>query len=250
MVRFAICDDDINTTGQIESLLHELEPIFCQKFEITVFYSGEEFCDHINKSSNVFDIVLMDIEMKKITGVEAGRRLREDIANNQTILIYISSHKSYFEQIIDLNVFSFIAKPIKQDDIINKLHNAIDYITHRQQRSSSPNHIIKINSSEIHVPLRSIMYLESDLRQINLYTTDEKYTYYAKLEKEKEKLPERIFCRIHKSYLISFFHILKITALDITMSNNKTFIIGSTYIEKVKDAYSRYREWERNYGHL
>ncbi|MDR2569231.1 MAG: LytTR family DNA-binding domain-containing protein [Oscillospiraceae bacterium] len=241
MIRFAICDDDVAITGELNQMIIALSPLYGQKFEVSVFFSGEDFCKHLNETNMAFDIVLMDIEMHGITGVEAGRRLRENVANEQTLLIFVSVHRNYYQDIIDLNVFCFIPKPIYLSEFNLKLDKAIKRVIRWRQSSSFVDYVIKKQGRSILIPYNTIMYLESNARLINLHTTDTVYTYYGKLNEEEVKLIMHTFSRIHKSYLINFTYALSITAKDITMKDNRQFNISEKYRENVKLAYARYR---------
>lgn len=241
MIRFAICDDDKSMTGYLDTLIMSLNPLYNQDFDISVFFSGEDFCDYINNTGEIFDIVLMDIEMRGITGVETGRKLRENIANELTLLIFVSSHQNYYSEIVDLNVFCFIPKPIFLDEFNLKLNKAIKRVILQRQIFKTPDFIIKKSKQAIHIPINSIMYLESDIRMIHLYTESDEHIYYGVLDEEESKLPKSTFARIHKSYLISFDHIAVFTAKDVIMKNNRSLSISDKYRENVKTAYLRYR---------
>ena len=241
MIHFAICDDEQSTISELDILIKALEALYNQKFEISDFPSGESFCKHLNESVDIFDIVLMDIEMRRITGIEAGKRLRENIENDQTLLIFVSSHKNYYQEIIDLNVFCFIPKPIIPSVFNLKIGNAIEKILRQRQSPAISRFAIKVNRSEIQIAVNSIMYFESEAKKIHLYTTNEAYTYYGKLNEEEAKLPTLSFSRIHSSYLINFTHAINITSKTVTMKDNSQFSISEKYREKVKTAYMRYR---------
>ena len=241
MIHFAVCDDDQATVSELDSLIKALEPLYNQEFEISDFSSGESFCKHLNESSDVFDIVLMDIEMRGITGIEAGKKLRENIASDQTLLIFVSGHENYFRELIDLNVFKFIHKPIITDVFNLKIGGAIQKVLRQRQSPAITNFSIKINRNEIQVPVNSIMYLESDAKKIHVYTTDNTYTYYGKLDKAEAELPSHAFSRVHHSYLINFSHAVSVNPKSVTMKNKCRLSISEKYREKVKKAYIRYR---------
>jgi len=245
VIHFAICDDDSTMTGSLERMLLALEPQYETKFEVSVFFSGEEFCDHLDQTGERFDIVLMDIEMRAITGVEAGLALRENIANEHSLLIFISSHKSYYEELLDLHVFCFIPKPIFMEEFNLKIGRAIQHVLNQRERPPSPDFEIKINQRNLLVPLHSILYLESEVRQIRLHTTDETHTYYGRLDEEEAKLPSHMFCRIHKSHLVNFGHVKTITTKDVVMADDRRFSISEAYRDHVKIAYMQYRWREK-----
>lgn len=242
MIRIAICDNDYRVTGAAEKLIQQVCHSLCQEVAVRIFFSGENFCAFLNKSIEPFDIVLMDIEMGEISGIDAGHKLREDIENDNTLLIYISNHKSYYADIIDLNVFCFIPKPIENTEFTLKLKKAMEKVRYQKQFNLFPDFSYNKNGREMYVPIRAIKYLESDRRMIYLYTTlsTDTISYYGNLNAEEKKLPENMFCRIHRSYIVCFAHITSITATTITIDKME-FNISTKYRESTKYAYCRYR---------
>lgn len=240
MINIAICDDDVALTGYAEKLVFDLGQSLQQKLDVTVFFSGEELVEHISESEIIFDIILMDIEMGELSGVDAGRKLREKIEYDQTFLIYISSHNSYYREIIDLNVLCFIQKPFNITEFNLKLTKAIQKVENRLLYPQAHDFVFEKGGGKISVPIKSIMYFESELRKIHLYSTLNTYTYYSSLDNEERKLPSDLFCRIHRSNIVNFAHITQITAQTVTISG-QTLNISVKYRESTKRAYARYR---------
>ena len=242
MIRFAICDDDRAMTGRLESMVMELQPRYDQDFECEVFFSGEDFCAYLNDASKeAFDIVLMDIEMGQVTGVEAGKKLRESIANEFTVLLYVSAHSRYKNELVDLNVYRFIQKPIEKREFNLRLDRAINRILRQRQLPGMLFLTIKKNGRDEQIPMNSIVYLQSDARKIHLHTTDEIYTYYKKLTEEEKELDSNTFVRIHKSFLINFSHAKSISAKEVEMTDGAVLPIANLYREQVRLAYLQYR---------
>ncbi len=241
MIRFAVCDDNPQTTGEIDSLIMALNPRYGRAFEISVFFSGEDFLEYLNDTGEVFDIVIMDIEMKGIGGVEAAVRFRENAANDRSLLIFVSEHGN-LREIIDLHAFCFIPKPIKTEEFRRKLDRAIKSVLRQKALPESPSLIIHINRRELHVPLNTIMYLASDARRIRLKTESETYVYYGVLNDEEKKFPTGAFARIHQSYLISFSHVAEITAKEVLMKDGEFLSISGKYRESVKAAHRRFKQ--------
>jgi len=240
MINIAICDNDRFIVAYAEDLLIDLGLSLNQKFEIVAFFSGEEFCDGLRNSDKVFDIVLMDIEMGDMNGVDVGKILRENSKYDQTFLIYISSYNNYYKDIINLNVHNFISKPFNIIDFNLKLSKVIEKAVKQQKLKQYPDYSFKKNGSDIYVPVKSIIYVESELRRIHIHLPECIYTFYGNLNTEEKKLPSDLFCRIHRSYLICFAHITQITAQSVIIAK-KSLNISMKYREAVKNAYNHYR---------
>jgi len=240
MISIAICDDNVHLTGEVEQLVLYLSRSMHEKVDVSVFFSAEKFFEHLNKSGDVFDIVLMDIEMGGISGVDAGQRLRDDPAYDQTLLIYISSHDTYFEQLVHLHVFTFIPKPFKTEEFNLKLTKAIKHVLNRRFTTPFPDFVFESKGDKTYVPIKSIMFIESDNRKVKLHTTAQEHSYYGKLSAAEEQLPKDFFCRISRSYIVNFSHITKMTSQNLTISK-QTLYISEKYRKTTKLAYFRYQ---------
>ena len=242
MIRFAVCDRQPAVTGQIDSLLVALSAVYPEQFEISVFFSCVSFRKHVRETGEFFDIVIMDAEELGAGGPDFAAYLRETRTDVRSLLILTSARQSLYSQVIDLNVFCFLKKPLSAKEFGVKLDLAVQKAARQRSKGAAPDLIIRKNRREIHIPVSKIIYLESDIRQIHLRTENELLTYYGILNEEEEKLPPDIFARIHKSYLISFAPLADITAREVVMKDGRNLSISGRYRESVKAAYRRYNE--------
>ena len=90
----AVCDDQLEVCAEIEKILQQISQNFLEHLEIEVFYSGEDLCQPL-KENIYFDIIYLDIELKLMTGIDVGKRIREVFLNESTLLTYISGKESY-----------------------------------------------------------------------------------------------------------------------------------------------------------
>ncbi len=241
MIRVAICDDDPALAGQLESLLLMRSSTYSQQFEIEVFFSGGEFCRRLNETGETFDIVFMDIRMKGITGIEAGRRLRGNIANELTLLIFVSGYQDYYADIIDLNVFCFLPKPLCPEEFELKLDKAVKRLSVLRQFPQYSSLLIRVNRVEMQIPTGAILYLESKGRHIHLHMREHTHKYYGKMDEEEQKLPAQSFFRIHQSYIINFSHVTSIAPVSVTMADGRRLPISTPYHKKAAAGYMKYR---------
>lgn len=240
MIHIAICDDNLSHTEEIESRLLRLQPLFQVKIVTSIFYSGENFCKAIEDSCP-FEMVLMDIEMAGIDGIKAGEKLRANEENDFVLLFYISGHEDYYRQLFDVQPYGFIEKPINEQEFTMKLTNAIQKILRRRQDGIRRVLPVSRNGHELLIPLQTILYLESSIRKIRLFTTNEVIEYYGKLNKEEKKLPISSFVRTHQSYMVHLKYVKKFTIDSLTLVDNTEIPISSSRRKSFKEGYMDYR---------
>ena len=88
-LKIAICDDEQNQIEYITSLVSSWSAGEGHSCEIRTFTSAEEFLFQY-EDNKTYDILLLDVEMKNITGIELATRIRKD--NNRAEIVFITSH--------------------------------------------------------------------------------------------------------------------------------------------------------------
>lgn len=240
MIHIAVCDDDLPTTELIERLILDTQKNISEKIEVSIFYSGEGFSKAI-QSSCTFDIVLMDIEMEGMDGIKAGHALRGNDDNDLVQLIYISSYEEYHLQLFDVQPSGFIKKPIDPKMFKNKLIPSIQKAFRNQQQGKKNFLLVDRKGQQIGVPYRDILYLESKIRKINLYTNNEIIEYYSTLSIESSKLPDFSFIRIHQSYIVNSYCIREIHTRKVVLSNGQILPISEKKSAAARKSYLNFR---------
>ena len=90
MIKVAICDDDIATTGKIEDMLCRIAKRNFIPIETEVFWEGEHLSEAVESMDN-FDVIFLDIEMGQADGITVARKIRETDKN--VLIIYVTSHE-------------------------------------------------------------------------------------------------------------------------------------------------------------
>lgn len=231
MLRIAICDDEVSYVEQILQYIKEYSKGKIKKIEFLEFYSGESLINKIMEGES-FDIIYLDIEMDKLDGISTAMKIREVDIN--VLLIYVSSHESYYKQLFEVEPFRFIMKPINKEKFIDVFGKAIDRL-----RKIEDYFHFQYNKSIIKLPLKDIMYFDSQIRVINVYTEKRVYSYYDKLDNVEEKIKKRtnFFIRVHKSYLVNYFFIKQWSYSQITLYNDFIIQISEERRKEIRRIY-------------
>lgn len=111
MLNIAICDDDIQTTGQIERLIQKIAKRNFVDTDIEVFWNGESLVNTV-AAGDSFDIIYLDIEMDKEDGISAAKRIR--IYDKNVLIIYVTSHENHMKESFVVRPFQFLVKPVSE----------------------------------------------------------------------------------------------------------------------------------------
>lgn len=229
MLRIAICDDDKIICRQLEDMLCEISEDIHEEIEIEVYYSGEEICDFLVKG-NHYDLIFLDIELNEINGVEVGKKIRSDLNDELTQIVYISSKESYAMELFEVRPLNFIIKPINKEKIEMLLLKAIKLLDKESRYFE-----YKYNNINFNLPINDILYFESNGRKVNIILSDEIKSFYGKLSTVEEQLNNPDFIMIHKSYLVNFNFCIEYNYEYIKMSNQEVLTISQNNRKAVRE---------------
>ena len=105
-MRIAICDDE----KIICAILAEKVGKICPDAEIITYISGKELLD----ADELPDILLLDIRMPGISGMDVAKTLRD--RDWRKILIFITGEEDQVFNSFDLQAFHFLVKPVEDEN--------------------------------------------------------------------------------------------------------------------------------------
>lgn len=232
--RVALCDDQQLYREQLHMLLTKYQQENDCTFEIYSYSSGEELLQNTNI---VFHIILLDIEMEKISGIEVARRIRSK--DDYTQIIFVTSHDSYAFNAYELDAIGYLLKPISYEVFKKQLTKAIITIEYFNDKLlSAMKYIdIKIKNEVIKLNTNHIIYIEKRRNTIIIYTSSTSYTIYDTLSNLYSRLDSQKFIYIHQGYIVNYAKILNVEGSYIVMEGNIQLPISRKYYKSTKERF-------------
>lgn len=236
MLRIAICDDDKIICQQLEDMLTDIEEETNDQYEVEVFYSGEELYRYL-KNNNRYNLIFLDIEMRDLNGVEVGKKIRDEMNDEATQIVYISGREDYAMDLFEVRPLNFLIKPVSKNKVEAAVNKAIKIL-------GESKHFYEYKNGNVNfsVSVGDILYFESDGRKVNIILMDDVKSFYGKLSEVEEKLRNQDFIMIHKSYLINFNHVIEYTYDYVKMSNKETLTISQNNRKAVREQLLRRKQ--------
>ena len=235
MLNISIVDDDNNICVELENILIEYLKKYHLKFNVDVFYTGQEFIKYLD-NENTYDIIFLDIEIGNLTGVDIGKYIRKTLDNRNTKIIYISSFNKYAMELFDLKPTNFLIKPLNKNKIIEVLKDILKDI-----ELQSNEFIFKVKYDTFRIKYKNILYFESVKlsKNIKIVTIDGTYIFRETLSNIEEILKKNNFIKISKSILVNFHNItvFKPVELEIILVNNEVLPLSKNRINNIKETY-------------
>lgn len=116
MFTIAICDDRPLCRQLLKVFIHLYEEEKGILFDIHQFGSGEELLEEINKHGMVFDLLFLDNSMKKLTGLETAKQIRQSDSMSACNIVFVTSAEDH-EQFRQVRPLEVVCKPGSREGI-------------------------------------------------------------------------------------------------------------------------------------
>ena len=194
-MRVAICDDDRESCARLRSLIRKQKP----DCEVTCFDTGRRFLE----ARKHFDILLLDIQMEEMSGIEVARVLR--INQEKTILIFVTALKEYAAEAFEVSAFSYLLKPVEPEKFCRVFEDACRE-ARKMESQSGEQLFFQTKARSFLVQKKEILYVESHKRKVEIHTLRENIQIYATMKNMEGQLGNGFF-RCHRGYLVNLAYV-------------------------------------------
>jgi DNA-binding LytR/AlgR family response regulator len=147
------------------------------------------------------DLLLLDIEMPYITGIDFLRN-----TPRPPKVIFTTAYEQYALQGYELDVLDYLLKPISFDRFLKAANKAYDYFRPEQPRDQQYI-FVKADGRLEKISFSDILFIEALENYVAIYTPARKVITHSTLKAIQETLPTAQFIQPHKSYLVNIGHI-------------------------------------------
>lgn len=224
-MKIAICDDQQNNIEEVKRIWQKcVDDNFY--YELSEFTCAEDLLQAY-RNGITYDLLVLDIEMGAISGMEAAKKVRR--VDKKCKIIFITAFDQYMREAFDVAAIHYLDKPIDERKLQMLFYSCIK--EYREQSYPMIFFVYKRKDSEREVPaieervkvdISDILYFESYNRVVNVnLVSGEMIQTKRKITELEQELRSRNFIRIHKSYLINVVYIRKITSKTVTIGKDR-----------------------------
>lgn len=210
-----ICEDEEVHRKILRTYLSKI--LDKDKYRLIEFSSGEEILKNYPEH---IDILLLDVQMKNINGLETARKIRKFDTNVN--IIFTTAIIDFMQQGYEVKAFRYLLKPIKYDEFSKHILECIEEV-----KEKNINYLAfkDIDLNEItRIPTSSILYMETDSRVVLIHTDNKIYKVNSTLNKLEKDLNNSDFYRCHRSYLININKVKNIKQNSLVIKQNEILV--------------------------
>ncbi len=178
------------------------------------------------------DLIFLDINMPRLSGIDFLKTLK-----NPPLVIITTAYAEFAIQGYELDVVDYLMKPFAFDRFYKAIQKAEELIKSRELQSYEIKEVeraddsfifIKSSKKTYKVTLDNILYIEALGDYVKIFTTDKMIVSYQSLKNIERLLPNRLFPRIHKSFIIALSRVDLIEGNNLKI-NDRMIPIGTNY---------------------
>lgn len=231
MLNIAICDDEKFICDFLKKSVTDCLAKADIEGNISVFDDGQPLADLYREGKASFDLILLDITMKKCDGMTAAKIIRA--FDSQVMIVFVTSSAEFVFSGYEVRAFRYILKPELLHGFTGVFKECLEELT----KSNEVRFTFQKASETVSIPLRDIIYFESDKRIINIITANEEYSFYGKLDTIEEQLKKQDFVRCHQSFLVNAKKITSVKVNEVTLVNAGTLPVSKRRTKETNEAF-------------
>ena len=229
--KIAICDDSKADTEYIASLVTNWANSSVNIVAVETFPSAEAFLFRYDDDKS-YDILLLDIEMGCINGVQLAKKIR---TNNSIIqIIFITGYSDFIAEGYEVSALHYLMKPVLEDKLSPVLDKAVKALGKTEKSV-----ILTISGEAMRVPFGDIICFEAFAHSCAATTITEKFEVKSSIS-DIEKLLGNGFIRCHRSYIVGLKYIKSISKTEITLDCGAKVPLSRSNYNAVNQAFIRY----------
>lgn len=225
--KIAICDDFEQDAKYIVSAVNKWAEKERILLDVEVFPSADSFLFHYADHKD-FDIMLLDIEMPSMSGIELAKKIR--LENDAVQIIFITGFIDYIAEGYDVAALHYLMKPLSEDKLSEVLNRAVLKI-----RKNEKSLFLSISGEMVRILIYQIKYLEVQQNYVTVHAKKD-YTVKKTLGEFESELDER-FYRIGRSFIVNLSCIDKITKNSVHLSDGSVIPLPRGQYESLNKAF-------------
>lgn len=233
----ACCDDELTV---LKKLKKQLETAMIQtdmELEIDYFVSGEILLERYEDKETVYDVLILDMEMPDMTGIELADTIRKKYDQN-VIIIFLTSYPQYMHQSFQVQAFDYLMKPIQNSILQETLFRAYRYIKREQHN------LLFVNTGNEEIVLRTseIYYIEKEkgAALMGVFSQKGKMIVKGNLNDIEEKLEKEFFIKVNRGCMVNMRFVYKFFEKSLELTNGTVLEMSRRKVTEVKERVTRF----------
>ncbi len=227
-----VCDDNPVHRQFFTTLLSRCPSPWCDQKIISC-----ETVQQVQKALEIFDdisVIFMDIDLKGTNGILEIEKMQQHAWSIP--VVYVTGIADYCSDVYRTNHQGLLLKPVKLEKLIQTLERVDKF---HAEKTASKWLVAKSYGTIYRLPLWKILYLEKQLREIQIVTAEQTVSIYGRFADIQPQLDNR-FIQCHTSFLINLDYIVDQSGKEFHLKNGVSIPISQKYLASCRENFWNY----------
>lgn len=234
MIRIAICDDELNMVMQNEEIVKNTLQACGVGYDIVTYTRSSNLLSDITEDKFFYDLILLDIEMPEISGMELAGKIKASLPNVK--IIFITSHVEYAIDAYELSVFRYVPKSNAKE----RLEAAVADASKLLELEAGQEYTIQTNNRLERIQYKDILYIVRDGKNAEIVSNTSTSKVRKSLQQVYEELDAPEFIFIERGCIVNIIHIMKIQEGMVYLKNKEMLPISRSHLQDVKQQIAQF----------
>jgi len=199
-LRTLIVDDEALARSRLRALLADCRAPMAEV--VAEAAHGEGALHHL--ASTRFDLVLLDVHMPGIDGIELARTLRS--RPGAPAVVFVTAFAAHAVTAFELEAVDYLTKPVRAERLQQALQKVERHLNDRRPAAAPETLqdvlVIQDRGRTERVPVSEVLYLKSEFKYLTVRTATRSHIFDGSLSELEERFPTR-FVRVHRNALVA-----------------------------------------------
>lgn len=243
MLQIAICDDETLLLEEIRKITEDCLQSQ-QTFSILSTYTDGKSLLYDIQDGKRFDLLLLDIEMPGLSGMELAKRIHELLPD--ALMLFVTAHYKYAVDAYELHIFRYIPKNQLKERLPHALRDAVSLL----EIQNTDSYIISSQNRLERIPYKEILYIEKDGKNALFHTisTQKQPADLAGKNRRVRKTLTEVFDELHseefhfieRGYIVNLRHVTGISHTDCILADQTRLPVSQSRLPEFKKRLSSY----------
>ncbi|WP_022775823.1 LytR/AlgR family response regulator transcription factor [Butyrivibrio sp. AE2015] len=218
MISVAVVDDDKKYRELLLEYLKKYEAESGNRLLITEYTDGSDLTTELSgKTSSGFDLILLDVEMKFMDGMETARIIRQ--YDRKVVIIFITNAPQYAISGYEVDALDYVLKPVNYFPFSQTIDRAIGRMKEREHKYI----FLSGNGYAYKIDLYNLVYIEVEGRELVFHLKEgmENFRITSPMKKIESKLESKMLFRCSQGFMVNLEYVDEIDGMDVIVAGTR-----------------------------
>lgn len=232
-MRIAICEDEKVVLDFESSLVTKWAADAGCPLQLDTYTSSEQFLFE-SEDKAPYDLLIFDIQMKNMNGMELAKKLRAH--ESDAVIIFITGVPDYAIEGYEVGAVRYILKPVKED----VLKGLLDSVWKERQKKSEDYFVLGQGADLEKISFEKIIYIEARGHYVYLKGIDFEREWKAGFSETAAAFEGKGFFCLRRGLLVNLAHVSRITRTDCLLDDGESLPVARGVYKELNEAFINY----------